>query len=194
MTGIPPEVGPDFGVIAVTIGAGITYTNVSEGEIADVPPAVVTATSTVPVPGGLVVVIVPPVFAVIVAVTVPNRTAVAPVKSDPDMVTGVPPDTSPDFGEIPVITGGGRYVNLSDELIPDVPAGVVTVTSTAPAPPPGDIAIIVVLLTIWYEIAVVVPNLTLVAPVKDEPVIVTAVPPEVGPDFGVIAPTVGVYT
>ena len=117
--------------------------------MADVPPGVVTVTSTFPVPGGLVAVIVPPVFAVIVAVTVPNRTAVAPVKQEPKIVTEVPPVPGPDVGEIPVTTGGGRYVNLSDDVIPDVPDGVVTVTSTVKAPLPGDIATIVVLLTIW---------------------------------------------
>ena len=61
----------------------------------------------------------------------------------------------------------------------DVPAGVVTVTSTVPVPA-GLSAVIVVSLTTVTFVAAVVPKSTAVAPVKPVPVIVTKVPPAVG--------------
>ena len=60
----------------------------------------------------------------------------------------------------------------------DVPAGVVTVTSTVPVPA-GLSAVIVVSLTTVRFVAGVVPKSTAVAPVKLVPVIVTRVPPAV---------------
>ena len=71
-----------------------------------------------------------------------------------------------------------------------MPPGVVTVTSTVPALRPGR----------WRDRgggddgeagAAVVPNLTAVAPVKLVPVMVTAVPPAVGPLVGLMPVTVG---
>ena len=71
-----------------------------------------------------------------------------------------------------------------------VPADVVTVTSTAPTEPAGEVAVIeFALLTV--NVADAVPNFTLVAPVKLVPVIVTLVPPAVEPDVGLIAVTAG---
>ena len=65
-----------------------------------------------------------------------------------------------------------------------VPPGPVTVTSTVPAAPAGAVAVMeVALLTVKVE-AAVVPNFTAVAPVKLVPVIVTEVPPVVGPEVG----------
>ncbi len=58
----------------------------------------------------------------------------------------------------------------------DIPAGVVTVTSTVPVPA-GLSAVIEVSLTTVTFVAAVVPNSTAVAPVKLVPVIVTSVPP-----------------
>ena len=54
-----------------------------------------------------------------------------------------------------------------------VPPGVVTVTSTAPALPAGEVAVICVALLTVNEVAAVPPNFTAVAPVKLVPVIVT---------------------
>ncbi len=60
--------------------------------MADVPPAVVTAMSTVPAdPAGAVAVILVPVLAVMVPVTLPNFTEVALASAVPVMVTLVPP-------------------------------------------------------------------------------------------------------
>lgn len=60
---------------------------------------------------------------------------------------------------------------------------VVTVISTVPMVPAADVAII------WVEELIkikplLLPNITAVAPVKLLPVIVTLVPPFVGPEFG----------
>jgi hypothetical protein len=80
--------------------------NWSAGEVADVPPAVVTVMSTVPVPAGEVAVIEVAELAVkLVALVVPNLTAVAPVRLVPVMVTDVPPAKGPDVGEMAVTVG-----------------------------------------------------------------------------------------
>ena len=65
-----------------------------------------------------------------------------------------------------------------------MPPGVVTVMSTVPAEPAGAVAVIWVALLTVTLVALVVPNLTAVAPVKLVPVIVTLVPPAVGPATG----------
>ena len=62
-----------------------------------------------------------------------------------------------------------------------VPPGVVTVISTAPALPAGEVAVICVALLTVNEVAAVTPNFTAVAPVKLVPVMVTEVPPAVVP-------------
>ena len=73
---------------------------------------------------------------------------------------------------------------------PDVPDGVVTVTSTAPVPA-GLSAVIVVSLTTTRPVAAVGPKSTSVAPVKPAPMIFTDVPPAGGPLVGLMPVTVG---
>ncbi|GGL35968.1 hypothetical protein GCM10011588_58510 [Nocardia jinanensis] len=65
-----------------------------------VPPGVVTVTPTVPAPEGEVAVTEVGVLAVMVADLVPKRTAVAPPRFVPVMVTEVPPAVDPWFGEM----------------------------------------------------------------------------------------------
>ena len=65
-----------------------------------------------------------------------------------------------------------------------VPPAVVTVTSTVPALPAGAVAVICVALLTVKPLALVAPNFTAVAPVNPVPVMVTVVPPPVGPDAG----------
>jgi hypothetical protein len=80
-------------------------------------------------------------------------------------------------------------VNLSADDVAEVPLGVVTVTSTVPVPA-GDFAVIDV--AVLYVIDPdVLPNFTAVAPVKPDPVIVTDVPPAIGPEDGEMPVTVG---
>jgi hypothetical protein len=74
-------------------------------EVEDVPPTVVTVTSTVPTPAGAVAVIEVDELTVIVAGVPPKLTAVAPPRSVPVIVTVVPPPRGPVFGEIDVTAG-----------------------------------------------------------------------------------------
>ena len=70
-----------------------------------------------------------------------------------------------------------------------VPSGVATVTSTVPVPA-GAVAVICVGPSRWKLVAGVLPNSTSVAAEKSVPVIVTVVPPDSGPDVGLI-PVIG---
>ena len=80
---------------------------------------------------------------------------------------------------------------LSAEPVALVPPGVVTVTSTAPAVSAGAVAVICEALTTVTLVATFEPNSTAVAPVRLVPVIVTVVPPAVGPAAGLTLVTVG---
>jgi hypothetical protein len=68
---------------------------------------------------------------------------------------------------------------------------LVTVTVTAPAACAGVVAVIEVLLTTTTLVAAVPPNVTVAPAAKFVPAMVTAVPPPVGPLFGVTLLTVG---
>jgi hypothetical protein len=68
---------------------------------------------------------------------------------------------------------------------------LVTVTLTAPAACAGVVAVIVELLTTLTPVAALPPTLTVAPATKFVPVIVTAVPPVVGPDAGATLPTIG---
>ena len=73
-------------------------------------------------------------------------------------------------------------MNWSALLVVLVPPVAVTVTSTVPADPAGAGAVMeVALLTVKAD-AAAAPNFTAVTPVKLVPVMVTEVPPAVGPD------------
>ena len=89
------------------------------------------------------------------------------------------------------VTAQGTYVNWSAGLVADVPPNVVTVTSTIPAEPAGDVAMIDVGLLTVKLVAAAVPNITAEAPLRFVPVIVTDVPPVAGPAVGAIPLTVG---
>jgi hypothetical protein len=71
-----------------------------------------------------------------------------------------------------------------------VPPAVVTVTSAVPIPA-GEVAVIWVALLTVKEPAALLPNRTAVAPEKLVPVMVTLVPPDAGPVFGMTLVTVG---
>jgi hypothetical protein len=75
--------------------------------------------------------------------------------------------------------------------LPLRPPELVTVTVTAPAASAGVVAVIVVLLTTVTFVAAIEPNVTVAPEAKLVPVIVTAVPPVVGPPFGLTLVTVG---
>jgi hypothetical protein len=148
VTGVPPAAVPLVGLSPVTAGATTAvYVNRSAAEVADVPPGVVTVTSTVAVPAGLFAVIVVSLTTIRSVATVePKSTAVAPVNPVPVIVTGVPPAAVPLVGFKAVTVGAARNVNLSAEDVGEVPSGFVTVTSTVPVPA-GLVVVIVVALT-----------------------------------------------
>ena len=75
-------------------------------------------------------------------------------------------------------------------LVALVPPEAVTVTSTVPDPAGAVTEIEVVELT-TTPVAAAVPNLTAVTPEKLVPVMVTEVPPEIGPELGLSPVTVG---
>jgi len=80
-------------------------------------------------------------------------------------------------------------------LLSLMPADVLIVTPTEPAlTAAGLVAVIEVLLFTVKLVAGVVPKLTAVAPVNPVPVILTVVPPVVGPPGGLTPLTVGAAT
>ena len=84
-------------------------------------------------------------------------------------------------------------MNWSPVTIGDVPAELVTRTSTTPGVSlSGEFAVIVVELTTVTLVAAVAPKATVAPVMYCVPVIVTAVPPAVGPELGLTDATVGV--
>jgi hypothetical protein len=154
----------------------------------------VTVTVTAPaVPAGAVAVIdVPLTTTTLVAAVLPNVTVAPLAKFVPVMVTAVPPVVGPLFGLRLATVGWPIYVNPLARL-PLWPFSV-TVTVTPPAEPAGVVAVIEVLLTTTTLVAAVLPNVTVAPDAKFVPVIVTAVPPAVGPVFGLTLVTVGFTT
>ena len=192
VTTVPPLEGPLVGVIDVTAGAPMKVKS-STAVFALVPPAVVTSTFTTPVPAGLVAVqVVVEVQFTPVAATPPKLTVVAPMmKFEPLMVTRVPPLDGPDVGVIDVTAGTGMKVKSSAAVLALVPPAVVTSTLTTPEPL-GLVAVQVVVELQFTAAAATPPRVTVVPPTtKFVPVMVTTVPPPVGPLVGAMEVTVG---
>ncbi len=189
---VPPVTGPAAGEMPVTAGTG-SYVNSSAGEVALVPPGVVTVTSTVPaVPAGETAVMLVPETTVTLLVLVRPKSTVAPVTNPvPVIVTVVPPATGPAAGTTPVTVGTGSYVYSSAGEVALIPPGVVTVTSTVPAEPAGDVMVREVGEATSRPVPAVDPNFTTVAPVNPVPVTVTVVPPANGPAAGATLVIVG---
>ena len=86
-------------------------------------------------------------------------------------------------------------MNWSPATGAEVPPGVVTVTSTVPATPTGEVAVQVVVLEHDTEVPALAPNLAVVVlvPVTNPvPVTVTTVDPPSGPAGGLMEVTVGI--
>src|SRR5689334_22939890 len=109
VTVVPPLVEPVVGLIAVSTGGEAVKVKWSADDIADVPPAVVTVTSTVPAgsAGATAVICVLELTVKLAAAVRPKNIAVAPVKLLPVMVTVVPPLLLPVSGVIEVTMGVG---------------------------------------------------------------------------------------
>jgi hypothetical protein len=87
------------------------------------------------------------------------------------------------------VTEGPVYVKRSAALTALVPPIDVTVTSTTPVP---DVLVAVMRVALLTVNAVATPpNLTAVAPVNPQPLMVTLVPPEDPPDAGLMDVTAG---
>jgi len=141
-----------------------------------VPSSVVTMMGPVVAPAGTVVVIVPELLTVNVATLPPKKTALAPVKFVPVIVTLVP--TRPLAGVKEVMAG----VTVKRVVVFKGPLpGVVTVMGPVVAPAGTVVVIVPEGLTVKVDATPL--NETAVAPVKLVPVIVTAVP--TGPKIGV---------
>ena len=126
----------------------------------------------------------------------PKLTAVAPLKLVPVMVTTVPPAVGPLLGLTPVTLGGVTKVNWSAGRVePRGPAagdGDGDVDGAAPCT--GEVAVIWVARDHGEGGGRLPPKLTAVAPVKLVPVMVTTVPPAVGPLLGLTPVTLGGVT
>ena len=109
------------------------------------------------------------------------------------IVTLVPPLDGPADGLMLVTVGPPTYVYWSAALVALVPPAVVTVTCTVPVAPAGAVAVMLVAVSA-VTVAVLPPNLTVVAPLRLVPVIVTKVPPVAGPVDGLTPVTVGAAT
>jgi hypothetical protein len=83
-------------------------------------------------------------------------------------------------------------VNWSADEVPDVPLGVVTVTSTVPAACAGATTVMLVELATTTLVPAVPPKLTVAPLTKLVPVTVTDVPPPIAPEVGAMLVTVGV--
>ena len=107
------------------------------------------------------------------------------------MFTWVPPAVVPEVG-LTTKTDGGPYANWSEELLAEVPPGVVTATSTTLAELIGGLVAVIEVdeVTVTAGLATP-PNDTLEPVTKFVPVMVTAVPPLTGPALGLVAETVG---
>src|SRR5581483_11601841 len=109
----------------------------------------------------------------------------------PVIVTVVLPATGPELGLILATVGGGTYVKRSATPMALVWPETETVTSTVPVPA-GLTAMQLVLLAQTTRVAAAGPKLTVVRPVVSNavPVIMTVLPPPVGPLAGEIPVTV----
>lgn len=155
------------------------------------PPGFVTTTSTVAAAWAEEIAVIVVLLTTATDVVVPSSVTVAPAwNAEPVMVTGVPPDVVPMFGEM-VLTVGGGTTKAKPPLSRALwPLGLVTTTSTVPAPWAGVVAVMEVLLTTLTLVGA--PSSVTVAPDwKPVPVIVTGVPPPVDPVLGEMPVTVG---
>lgn len=137
-----------------------------------------------------------------VAATAPKETVVAAAVTEnpvPVMVTGVPPKVEPLVGEIDDTTGPPVlvYVNCWAPAVGELWPSTLTITLTGPGACGGDTATQLLALEQVTAVAASAPKATVVTPgvvANPVPVMVTAVPPVIGPVFGARPDTVGAAT
>jgi len=171
MTTVVPT-GPLVGAKDVIVGAA-TVVTVKFAPLVAVPNGVVTLILPVTAPTGTVALIWVAEFTAKLAPTPPNRTAVAPVKAVPVIVTAAP--ALPLVGENEEILGAALVIVKFVALVA-VPPGVVTVIFPVTAPLGTVVVICVPDEFTENELATTPPNFTAVAPVRPVPLMVTEVP------------------
>jgi hypothetical protein len=148
-----------------------------------VPPGFVTVTETAPEPEGATALIEVSSRILNTAGSAPKNTSLAIIKPVPVRVTLLPPIIAPPVGDKPVRVGAATYINVAPLLVAEA---VLTVIALAPAASVGAVAVIVLSDSTVTAVAAVVPKFTSRALIKPAPVIVTTVPPAIGPEVGVI--------
>lgn len=157
-------------------------------ELVTAPPALVTITLTIPdepLAGVTTVIDVALELTIVVPAVPPKVTAEVPVRLVPVIVTVVPPAIGPLDGDTDVIVGASTKVN--PPVLVAVPPAPVKITFTAPAACAGVTTVMEVALELTIDVPAVPSNVTEDAAVKLVPVIVTVVPPAVGPEANPVA-------
>jgi hypothetical protein len=187
VTLLPPTMAPPVGDKLVRVGMAI-YWNMAPLLVAE---AVLTVTALAPatLAGEVAVTVLSEPTVKAVAAVGPKYTSRVLIKPAPVMVTVVCPAIGPEVGVMELITGDGWKPKLS-EL--SVPPGVVILIGTVPTRCSGVTASTSVSLTTVKLVAGVVPNFTVVVPMRPVPVMATLPPPAVTPVVG--NTTVGVGT
>jgi hypothetical protein len=127
------------------------------------------------------------------AAVVPTFTVAPDTYPVPVTVIDTPPAIDGDESGLTAVTvGTGSKLNSSAELVAEVPPPVVTVMFTVPADSDGEVATILTDESTVYVEAALEPKSTAVAPVRFVPLIVTDVPPAIGPAVGDTDVTVGI--
>ena len=173
MTTRPPS-GAEAGVKLVITGAPMMAKGAA---LVAVSAPLTTVTTPELAAAGTVAVIWPALFTVKVAVVPLKRTAVAPVKLDPRMTTLVP---GPPWAGAKLVMPGALVIVKFAPLVSLTPP---TVTLTRPVVAAVGTVVLICVADATVKAAVVLSKRTAVAPVKFEPVMVTAVP--AAPDTGV---------
>ena len=189
-----PTVSPEPGVTAVIVGAGPKATYVYVFDPRPFTESTLTLTSPAAWGGATTVRELSDKTSIENPGTTPKYTASVPVKPVPVRATTLPPVVLPAGGLTSVMVGrgpGATKVNWSAEPVALVPLGVVTVTSTGPAPSGGESTVRVVSETTSIDVPGWVPKSTAVAPVNPVPESSTGVPPAVAPPPGLTPVTVG---
>ena len=158
---------------------------------------VITTSFTPAVPAGVTAVIwVASTLVTLVAATLPIVTPNEPpdTKFEPVIVTGVPPAVGPELGKMVLNVRASRG-DIRERSCPGCCLGVIVGYHDVltPAVPAGVTAVIWVASTLTTLDAATLPIVTPNEPpdTKFEPVIVTGVPPAVGPELGKMVLNVG---
>ena len=164
--------GPEAGRKLVTAGSGVTLRTVNPAALVALPPGVVTVIAPVVAPGGTVAVSCVSEATVKPAARAPlKRTAVAPLKPVPVMVTSVP--TGPEAGrKLVTVRDGVTLSTVKLAALVALPPGVVTVMAPVAASG-GTVAVSCVSEATVKTVARAPPKRTAVAPLKPVPVMVT---------------------